>query len=156
MKWLLKKIASLVIPFSGAGWVLRIIGVGKIILNLFIVEKGALSKKDERWLARFLDSVIKLKGIWELLDGPGLRTMIAIGDNYAVEKYVKEGGKNFLKEVIALAKVKDKEGIAKLIAEKANVDNAVIKTMGAQAIDFILTAVYEFVETVNVDDEDVE
>lgn len=156
MKSLLKKVLGWIIPANKAVIAWRVYGFIKTFINLFIVEKGALTEQEERWLARFLDAALKLKGIWELIDGPGFRTIIAIGDNYAVEKYVKEGNKNFIKEVIALAKAKDKEGVADLIMEKTNLDNAVLKSMGSQAIDFILTAVYEFVEDVDLNEEDVE
>lgn len=120
------------------------------------MEKGVLTKQEERWLARFLDSVLKLKGVWELVDGPGFRVLIAIADNHVVEQYVKAGHKNILKELVKFGIARDKAAIAGLIAEKANIQNPVLVSMGESAVNFLMSAVYEYVDNVDTEAEDVE
>ena len=149
-------IKVLQIIWKNLAWILTAAQWLYNIINQNNMEKGALTKAEERWLARFLDAVIKLPGLWELFDGAGLRTLIAIADNYVVERYMSQGFKNFLAEAIQLGKANDKEGLANLIIEKGKIDNEKIKEMGSIAIDFILSGMYEFIDKVNLNDKDVD
>jgi len=49
-------------------------------------EKGILTGKLESNLAKELDGVVELKGIWEALDGPAFKIVITTVDNNLAEK----------------------------------------------------------------------
>ena len=47
------------------------------------MEKGILTKETTKALSEKLDDVVKLKGIWEVVDRPAFRTVInALDDNF--------------------------------------------------------------------------
>lgn len=114
-------------------------------------EKGILTKDDERWIAHRLDDVCKLKGWIELVDGHAFRALISVADNYLVENYVPETGKNLLKELVILGKAKDVEGIKTLINEHFKITNFLIISLEASALTFILNAVWTWAESIKED-----
>lgn len=115
------------------------------------MEKGFLSKKDERWLRKVLDHVCRLKGLAEVVDGPGFGLIISVADNHVIEKYLPIEQKNLLVELIKLGKEKNTEAIQKLIIERFKLTNPLIISLEQMALNFILSAIYEW--AVNIEQE---
>ncbi|WP_107822772.1 hypothetical protein [Mangrovibacterium marinum] len=119
-------------------------------------EKGILSKKEQRWLRNALDKLTFKKGLADLIDGAGYSLLISVADDYLVEKYVSDGAKNVLKEAIELGKAGDSKGLTDLLFERLSLDNDILKSFGEQAVNFILSGILEYVESIDVSDEESE
>ena len=62
-------------------------------------QKGILSKDHEKFLAKFLDEKIKLKGFWEKFDATIFRGVISLVDNYAIDR-VKDDYKESIASIV--------------------------------------------------------
>ena len=155
MKYLLRKILFFVPYYKYLNLALKFI---QITNNLFMKESGILTKKEEKWLSKFLDAAIKFDGLMELVDGVAIRLLVSIADNYIVEEFISEGWKNPLKELVQLGIARDKEGIAALLDSKIDVPfitdayeligfNAAVKLIGSK--------MYAYIDSVEIaEDED--
>lgn len=120
IKWLLKKIIGWLLP---AGWFKAAMCIVKTvkIINFFIMEKGLLTNKEERWLARFLDNLKKFKNpILEIGDYYFYRGLIKLCDDVLFEKYIPENWENPIRKLIELARANDVEAIGNLLVTEGN------------------------------------
>lgn len=84
-------------------------------------NKGLLTNKEERWLARFCDNLKKFKNpILEIGDYFFYRGLIKLGDDILLEKVIPEDWVNPIHQIIELAKANDVEAIGTLVVEEAN------------------------------------
>lgn len=131
-----------------------------LINNLIMAEKkGILSRKDERWLAKFIDSALKLKGFAELIDGAIIRGIIAILDNVLIEKHLPDEWENPLEKMIEAAKNKDTTALAELIDAKIDVpfvDGIAERAAVEGAVRFLSGIIYKYVDSIDIEDETVE
>lgn len=112
-------------------------------------ERGFLSREDEKWLRKVLDHVCVMKGWKESVDGLAFGLLIAVADNYVVEKYLPLEQKNFLAQLVALGKAKNTKEIQKLVAEELALTNPFLVSVEQAALNFILTAIYEWSDSIN-------
>lgn len=115
-----------------------------------MINKGILTRSEERWLSRTLDHVCELKGWFELVDGPAFKLMIKVADDYVVENYVPDTTKNVLKQLVAFGKLKDVNSIKSLINEHLKISNPLIDTLEFMALSFILKAISEWADNISV------
>lgn len=150
MIWILKKLIAYVLPVS---WVKPIMFSNKIfkIVKLFTMEeKGLLTNKEERWLARFCDNLKKFKNpILEIGDYFFYRGLIKLVDDILLEKTVPENWENPVRKVISLAKANDIDALGELVTSKANeaidlpfVDEASEELMFRHAYGLLATHIY--------------
>ncbi len=119
-------------------------------------EKGILTKDDQKWLRKVLDAVTFKKGFMDLIDGPLYGLLITVADDYVIEKYVAQGQRNVIKEAIELAKDNNAEALNELVLNRLNLDGLFLRNIGEQAVNFVLTAIVEYVEDVELNIEEDE
>lgn len=157
MMFLFRKILKLVPYFRYIKLIIRLL---KVTNALIMAEKrGILSKADEKWLAKFMDKAIKLKGVLELIDGGVIRVLITTLDNIVVEKYVPDDWQNPIEELIALGKARDKAGIAAFFDKKVDlpfVDDITEQIAFNSVVNFIAAKMYKYIDSVDLTTDDID
>jgi len=149
MKYLIRKVLLLVPYYKYINLLIRLIKVA--IPFIMADKKGLLDRDEEKWLSKFLDDAIKLKGLAEVLDGAAIRVLVSTLDNIVAEKYIPEDWKNPLKELIKLGKARDKAGIAKLLESKVDIpfiDDDMELLAFTSVINFIGAKMYAYIDSV--------
>ena len=123
------------------------------------MEKGILSKKDEKWLAKFLDSAIKLSGFAELIDGVVARILLVTLDNLIIDRYVPDDWQNPIEELIKLGKERNKEAIAEWMDKKIDlpfVEGVSERVAFESVVRFIAAKMYDYIDSIDVEDKDID
>jgi len=122
------------------------------------MEKGILTKEEEKWLAKVGDKSIKLKGFWEMVDGLLIRVLISLIDNLLLDKVVPEGWKNHLKEAVRLGKARDKKGLEELLDEQFDLPffGKLEQVIYTSVVNFITAKIYAYVDSLDLTTEDVD
>lgn len=155
MMWFIRKLFNLVPYYKQIKLLIRLLQV----INAVIMsdKKGILSKKDEKWLSKFLDEAIKLKGIAEAVDGFAFRILIVTLDNIVIEKYVPEDWQNPIEKLIELGKARDKAGIAAFLDSKIDLpwvsDVAEIAIFNS-VVTFIAGQMYKYIDSIEIAEDE--
>lgn len=80
------------------------------------MRKGLLTQEEERWLARFLDRLVRFDNpIAEALDYYAFLSLVRIADNQFVNRFVPEKWLNPFRRLIDMSRSLDVDGIGALI-----------------------------------------
>lgn len=157
MRWLLRRILLLVPYYRYTKLIINLL----TLLNKLVMgeNRGILTKADEKWLAKFMDAAIKLKGFMELIDGGLIRVLLTTLDNIVVDKYISDEWQNPIERLIQLGKDRDKEGIAAFLDEKIDlpfIDNFSERIAFQSVVNFIAAKMYSYIDSVDVEGDTVD
>lgn len=151
--FIIRRVLKFVPYYKYIGIVFKLLKITKALT----MEKGILTKKDEKWLAKFLDGAIKLNGFAELIDGIIARILLVTVDNLIIDKYVPENWQNPIEELIKLGKERNKEAIAEWLDKKIDLPflNELSERVAFESVvRFIAAKMYEYIDSVDIPEED--
>lgn len=151
--FIIRRVLKFVPYYKYIGIVFKLLKITKALT----MEKGILTKKDEKWLAKFLDGAIKLNGFAELIDGIIARILLVTVDNLIIDKYVPENWQNPIEELIKLGKERNKEAIAEWLDKKIDLPflNELSERVAFESVvRFIAAKMYEYIDSVDIPEDD--